>query len=336
MLQYDEEIGRLYSCCDDKKVISWDVQQLKQIKAFDGHKDKVYREALYLEGRESLEGGILFAGDSTGTVYEWDIQRRELSHSWKAHEGSVWGMLMASFALISGGLDGMVKLWNPRTRELVRQLYRHNQSVCSFSVQADVFYSCAVDNIIKVWDWKDGTCLGTMHGHRETVANLCLTPEGTLFSSGIDKMVKVWKPPGSWGEEWHGLRELDLTTAGMVAEDVDRLEKQLRGEAAKWVSLSVSNNCLYDEGIGKLVSVLQKTTAPLETLDLSKTGMTSIGAQLVAQLLAAPEGTPLLPLRKLVLHGNAIGADGYAAVGAAIRHPRCSLVQFAVSTQFKL
>jgi WD40 repeat protein len=255
MLQYDEEIGRLYSCCDDKKVISWDVQQLKQIKAFDGHKDKVYREALYLEGRESLEGGILFAGDSTGTVYEWDIQRRELSHSWKAHEGSVWGMLMASFALISGGLDGMVKLWNPRTRELVRQLYRHNQSVCSFSVQADVFYSCAVDNIIKVWDWKDGTCLGTMHGHRETVANLCLTPEGTLFSSGIDKMVKVWKPPGSWGEEWHGLRELDLTTAGMVAEDVDRLEKQLRGEAAKWVSLSVSNNHLYDEGIGKLVKV---------------------------------------------------------------------------------
>ena len=52
-------------------------------------------------------------------------------------------------------------------------------------------------------------------------------------ATGIDKMVKVWKPPGSWGEEWHGLRELDLTTAGMVAEDVDRLEKQLRGEAAK-------------------------------------------------------------------------------------------------------
>ena len=83
-----------------------------------------------------------------------------------------------------------------------------------------------------MWDWKDGTCLGTMHGHRETVANLCLTASGTLFSSGIDKMVKVWKPPGSWGEEWHGLQELDLTTAGMVAEDVDRLEKQLRGEQA--------------------------------------------------------------------------------------------------------
>ena len=233
MLQYDEECGRLYSCCDDKKVLSWDVAQLKQVKAFDGHKDKVYREALFLEGRESPEGGVLFAGDSTGTLYQWDIGRRALSHSWKAHEGSVWGMLMSSFALISGGLDGMVKLWDPRTRELIRQLYKHNSSVCSFSVQANVFYSCAVDNIIKVWDWKDGTCLGTMHGHRETVANLCLTPEGTLFSSGIDKMVKVWKPPGSWGEEWHGLRELDLTTAGMVAEDVDRLEKQLRGEAAK-------------------------------------------------------------------------------------------------------
>ena len=178
-----------------------DVAQLRQVKAFDGHKDKVYREVLFLDDRLTPEGGMLFAGDSTGAIYQWDIGRRALSHSWKAHEGSVWGMLMASFALISGGLDGMVKLWDPRTRSLLRQLYKHTSSVCSFSVQANVFYSCAVDNIIKVWDWKDGTCLGTMHGHRETVANLCLTPEGTLFSSGIDKMVKVWKPPGTWGEE---------------------------------------------------------------------------------------------------------------------------------------
>ena len=267
----------------------------------------------------------------------------------EGHEGSVWGLLMSSFALISGGLDGMVKLWDPRTRDLIRQLYKHNSSVCSFSVQANVFYSCAVDNIIKVWDWKDGTCLGTMHGHRETVANLCLTPEGTLFSSGIDKMVKVWKPPGSWGEEWHGLRDLDLTTAGMVAEDVDRLEKQLRGEAAKWVSLSVSNNYLYDEGIGKLVKVLRNTTAPLELLDLSKTNMTSVGAKMVAQLLSPPDSPPgspqkadgttetqqALPLKKLVLHSNEIDAEGYAAIGAAVRHEKCGLKEIVLSTHTK-
>ena len=33
MLQYDEEIGRLYSCCDDKKVICWDVAQLRQVSS---------------------------------------------------------------------------------------------------------------------------------------------------------------------------------------------------------------------------------------------------------------------------------------------------------------
>ena len=66
-LQYDGETQRLYSCCDDKKVICWDVAELRTIKVFDGHKDKVYREALYLEGREAPEGGSLFAGDSTGS-----------------------------------------------------------------------------------------------------------------------------------------------------------------------------------------------------------------------------------------------------------------------------
>ena len=144
----------------------------------------------------------------------------------------------------------------------------------------------------------------------------------------------MWKPPGSWGEEWHGLRELDLTTAGMVAEDVDRLERQLRGEAAKWHSLSVSNNYLYDEGISKLVQVLQKTTAPLELLDLSKTNMTSAGAIMVAQLLSA-EGPNPLPLRKLVLHSNEIDAEGYAAIGAAVRHERCGLKEIVVSTHTK-
>ena len=39
--QYDEEMDRLYSCCDDKKVICWDAVALKQEKMFDGHKDKV-------------------------------------------------------------------------------------------------------------------------------------------------------------------------------------------------------------------------------------------------------------------------------------------------------
>ena len=57
MLQYDEECGRLYSCCDDKKVICWDVAQLRQIKTFDGHKDKVYREVLFLDDRLTPEGG---------------------------------------------------------------------------------------------------------------------------------------------------------------------------------------------------------------------------------------------------------------------------------------
>ena len=99
-------------------------------------------------------------------------------------------------------------------------------------------------------------------------------------------------------------------------------------------SLSVSNNYLYDEGISKLVKVLQKTTAPLETLDLSKTNMTSVGAKKVAQLLASDEG-PLLPLRKLVLHNNEIDAEGYAAIGAAVRHERCGLKEIVVSTHTK-
>ena len=63
--------------------------------------------------------------------------------------------------------------------------------------------------------------------------------------------------------------------------------------------------------------------------------MSSYGAKLVAELLVPDGDGALLPLRKLVLHGNSIGPDGYAAIGAAMRHPRCGLREFVVSTQIK-
>jgi hypothetical protein len=81
--------------------------------------------------------------------------------------------------------------------------------------------------------------------------------------------------------------------------------------------------------------VLRSTTAPLELLDLSNTHMTSAGAKLVAQLLAVEDGDTPLPLRKLVLHSNDIDAEGYAAIGAAVRHERCGLKEIVVSTHVK-
>jgi len=63
--------------------------------------------------------------------------------------------------------------------------------------------------------------------------------------------------------------------------------------------------------------------------------MTSAGAKLVAQLLAVEDGDTPLPLRKLVLHSNDIDAEGYAAVGAAVRHERCGLKEIVVSTHVK-
>ena len=59
--------------------------------------------------------------------------------------------------------------------------------------------------------------------------------------------------------------------------------------------------------------------------------MTTVGARMVAELLTAET----LPLKKLVIHGNSIGAEGYAALGAAIRSEHCRLEEFVVSTQIK-
>jgi hypothetical protein len=78
--------------------------------------------------------------------------------------------------------------------------------------------------------------------------------------------------------------------------------------------------------------VLRSTTAPLEFLELSNTQMTSAGAKLVAQLLAVEDGDTPLPLRKLVLHSNDIDAEGYAAIGAAVRHEWCGLKEIVVIT----
>ena len=118
-----------------------------------------------------------------------------------------------------------------------------------------------------------------------------------VFSSGIDKMVKVWKPAGLVGaESSHGLRELDLTTAGMVAEDVAPPPRS-SGRGGGWghggvdavglEQLSVRRSC-----IGELVRVLKKTTAPHDEDDLSKTICGAARRDAVAGLHLLHEDSP--------------------------------------------
>ena len=78
----------------------------------------------------------------------------------------------------------------------------------------------------------------------------------------------------------------------------------------------MSNNCLYDEGIAKLVRVLLKTTAPLETLDLSKTCMSSYGAKLVAELTLTL--TLTLILTRTLTRTLTVGAAPSQAAAAAL------------------
>ena len=91
--------------------------------------------------------------------------------------------------------------------------------------------------------------------------------------------------------------------------------------------LSVTDNRLYDEGVIELVRVVQQSAMPLATLNVSATGITSVAAKALAKLLTGEGCAVRLPLKHLDLSHNQVDADGFAALGIAMRHEHCQLEQ---------
>jgi len=176
----------------------WDIKQKKIVTAFKVSElgtDKSYEISRI--GCLSADGKFVISGNYNGTLEAWDIETRNLQHTFTGHNGwvnSIDSALGTNF-ILSGSMDQTLKLWDIATGNCLQTFSDHTMAVQSVGLSIDGKFalSGSWDTTLKLWDTSTGECLRTFIGHTEPVWSVCLSPDGKFaLSGGIDATVRMW------------------------------------------------------------------------------------------------------------------------------------------------
>ena len=203
---------------DEEEFVSnpWDKTQLEYI--LTGHANSVGSIA------PSPNGKTLASGSYDGEIKIWDLQKRKIKCSLKAHEKDVSCVVFSSEEeLISGSYDGKIKIWNLRTQEVKwtlpqEELGPNPYAIESMSLSPNgeyLFINSYESQQIRIWYLpKDRKLVGSLSKHKDGVMCLAMSPNSPmLVSGGKDGKVYFWAVPSKdnqpyqYYEDWKSFPE---------------------------------------------------------------------------------------------------------------------------------
>eukprot|EP00668_Euglena_longa_P011822 GGOE01014242.1.p1 GENE.GGOE01014242.1~~GGOE01014242.1.p1 ORF type:complete len:570 (-),score=155.24 GGOE01014242.1:185-1894(-) len=146
---------------------------------------------------------ILYSCSTDGLAKAVDLQKSQLV---AVFEGTVAVRCMqfcpaaddADPPLLALGCsDSVIRLYDSRSSTCVRQLLGHTELVTRLLVADKLLFSASEDGTVRQWSVEEGVCEYTFRGHSAAVTGLCLSNRGELFSSSIDKSVRLWDRDGA-------------------------------------------------------------------------------------------------------------------------------------------
>lgn len=148
------------------------------------------------------ESAVYF-GASDQHILRMDSQSGDLSHTWKAHENSVFSLAMhpQKHYLISGGRDAHLNLWSAKAPfQNIRKIPAHNFTINAIAFSPDEKYvmTGSRDKTLKLWDTGSFNLLKVIdwkrnNGHKHSVNRLIWMNDGTILSAGDDRRLIRWR-----------------------------------------------------------------------------------------------------------------------------------------------
>jgi len=186
----------------DKTVKLWNLQTGNLIRTLSQRADPIYSVAFSPNGKILATGGsskYKSAEGKTTTIYLWDPDTGELSHTLSGHSHRVNSLAFSpdGHILASGSNDETIKIWNLKTGELLHNLTGHSANVRTVAITPDgkTLVSSGGGGI-KVWNLATGELLRTLSGDLEYVGSFTISPDGqTLAStahSEAHSALKIW------------------------------------------------------------------------------------------------------------------------------------------------
>lgn len=178
------------SVSDDGAAILWNLDTLKPIRRFVGHKHKAMGVALTADGKKMATGGW------DKTVRLWTVADGALVKTIE-QDSPVNGVAFANKDRIvaAGAHDGKIRLSNVETGDRVGVLEGHERGISTIVASPDgrLLASAGIDKTVRVWDVATQTQLRVFKHHDDQVYGVAFTPDGQrVVSAGRDGFLIVW------------------------------------------------------------------------------------------------------------------------------------------------
>jgi WD40 repeat protein len=187
----------------------WDVKTGTELKSLV-HRDSPDIDMATYAFVFSRDGKQIYAGNGDGTISVWDIATGKEIRNWKAHQNTVFKVLISSdhHRLISLG-DG-VKVWDTTTWRQVQELsvpkpseadllpsalaISHNGKLIAASfIELDRKRNVYAGLYAIVWNAKTGERLFSLSGHKLDINALTFTRDDRFLLTGsVDTTIKFW------------------------------------------------------------------------------------------------------------------------------------------------
>ncbi|KAF2768424.1 WD40 repeat-like protein [Teratosphaeria nubilosa] len=148
----------------------------------------------------SPDGKYLATGAEDKIIRVWDINTRQIRHSFAGHDQDIYSLDFASDGryIASGSGDRTIRLWDIQENQNVLTLSIED-GVTTVAISPNGRYVAAgsLDKSVRIWDTQTGALIERTEGeqgHKDSVYSVAFHPRGThLVSGSLDKTIRMWK-----------------------------------------------------------------------------------------------------------------------------------------------
>ena len=125
--------------------------------------------------------------------------------------------------LATADRNGSLLLWETESGVFVQKLDGHTKAITSLQWRSDsrFFVTASEDGNVRVWNSRDPKPVKSWNAHNAGSLAAGFRRDGTIYSAGRDRLVKLWQADGKAIRTFKGLQ--DIVVAAAVCDETNRV-----------------------------------------------------------------------------------------------------------------